>query len=252
MYSLFFVSLAGFFAQLVDGSMGMAFGVTGTSLLLLFGYLPATASAIIHFAELVTTATSGLAHHKFGNVDRKILFKVALPGSLGAFAGAYLLSTVDLGWAKPWTASVLLILGLLVIYKFLRNKISKELRSAKKRWLVPLGFFGGLIDSTGGGGWGPVVTTSLTLSRVLEPRKAIGTTNTAEFAVAGSASLGFVLGLGLSEIPLIPTLALIIGGIFAAPIAANLVRKIPQRPLGVAIGVIIVLLNTYQLMQFIK
>lgn len=246
-WPLLLVSVAGFFAQLIDGSMGMAFGVSATSLLLLLAYNPAAASAIVHLAEVATTAVSGVSHIRFGNVHWPTLLKIAIPGSLGAFAGAVLLSNLDLSAARPWTSGILLALGIVIIARFVRVRVQKPERYGRKRWLVPLGLVGGFVDSTGGGGWGPVVTSSLTASRVLEPRKAIGTTNTAEFLVALSASVGFLLGLGSSAIPWDAVIALIIGGVLAAPLAAWLVTKVPQQMLGLVVGFVIVLLNIRQI-----
>jgi uncharacterized membrane protein YfcA len=173
--------------------------------------------------------------------------KVAVPGAIGAFVGAMILSNIDLSAARPWTASVLFVLGALVLYRFTRQYILGKKRRARARWLAPLGLVGGFIDSTGGGGWGPVVTTSLTASNALEPRKAIGTTNTAEFVIAVAASIGFIIGLGAEQIPWDAVLALGIGGALAAPIAAWLVSKAPQRLLGILVGNLIIALNVRQL-----
>ena len=247
MWVLLLVSVAGFLAQLVDGAMGMAFGVTSTTLLLLLAYNPAAASAIVHLVEIVTSSISGAAHIRFGNVDWHALVKVAVPGGIGAFVGAMILSNIDLSAARPWTASVLFILGALVLYRFTRPIILGKKRRARARWLAPLGLAGGFIDATGGGGWGPVVTTSLTASNALEPRKAIGTTNTAEFVIALAASIGFLVGLGPSEIPWDAVVALGIGGALGAPIAAWLVSKAPQRLLGILVGNLIIALNVRQL-----
>ena len=247
MWVLLLVSVAGFLAQLVDGAMGMAFGVTSTTLLLLLAYNPAAASAIVHLVEIVTSSISGAAHIRFGNVDWHALVKVAVPGGIGAFVGAMILSNIDLSAARPWTASVLFVLGALVLYRFTRPIILGKKRRARARWLAPLGLVGGFIDATGGGGWGPVVTTSLTASNALEPRKAIGTTNTAEFVIAVAASIGFLIGLGAEQIPWDAVLALGIGGALAAPIAAWLVSKAPQRILGILVGNLIIFLNVRQL-----
>lgn len=247
MWVLLLVSVAGFLAQLVDGAMGMAFGITSTTLLIFLAYNPAAASAIVHLVEIVTSSISGASHIKFGNVDWHALVKVAVPGAIGAFIGAVLLSNVDLSAARPWTASVLFILGALVLYRFTRPIILGKKRRARARWLAPLGLVGGFIDSTGGGGWGPVVTTSLTASNALEPRKAIGTTNTAEFVIALAASIGFLVGLGPSDIPWDAVVALGIGGALGAPIAAWLVSKAPQRLLGILVGNLIITLNVRQL-----
>ena len=170
-----------------------------------------------------------------------------MPGSIGAFIGAVLLSNIDLSASRPWTASVLLALGVLILYRFTRSSILGKKRRARARWLAPLGLVGGFVDSTGGGGWGPMVTTSLTASNALEPRKAIGTTNTAEFAISVAASIGFLLGLGAEQIPWDAVLALLIGGVIAAPVAAWLVSKAPQRLLGILVGNFIVFLNVRQL-----
>jgi uncharacterized membrane protein YfcA len=247
MWVLLLVSVAGFLAQLVDGAMGMAFGITSTTLLILLAYNPAAASAIVHLVEIVTSSISGASHIKFGNVDWHALVKVAVPGAVGAFVGAMILSNVDLSAARPWTASVLFILGALVLYRFTRPIILGKKRRARARWLAPLGLVGGFIDSTGGGGWGPVVTTSLTASNALEPRKAIGTTNTAEFVIAVAASIGFIFGIGAEQIPWDAVLALGIGGALGAPIAAWLVSKAPQRLLGIMVGNLIIALNVRQL-----
>jgi uncharacterized membrane protein YfcA len=246
-WTLLLVSVVGFLAQLIDGSMGMAFGVSATSLLLLLAYSPAAASAVVHLAEVATTAVSGVSHIRFGNVHWPTLLKIAVPGVLGAFAGAVVLSNLDLSAARPWTSGILLVLGIVIIARFVRARVQKPERRGRKRWLIPLGLVGGFVDSTGGGGWGPVVTTSLTASRVLEPRKAIGTANTAEFLVALSASAGFLLGLGSHSIPWDAVIALIIGGVLAAPLAAWLVTKGPQQMLGLVVGFVIVLLNTRQI-----
>jgi uncharacterized membrane protein YfcA len=247
MWVLLLVSVAGFLAQLVDGAMGMAFGVTSTSLLLFLAYSPAAASAVVHLAEIATSSISGLSHIRFGNVDWHALIKVAVPGAIGAFIGAVLLSNIDLSASRPWTATVLLALGALILYRFTQPAILGKKRRARARWLAPLGLVGGFIDSTGGGGWGPVVTTSLTASNALEPRKAIGTTNTAEFAISLAASIGFLLGLGAEQIPWDAVVALLIGGVIGAPVAAWLVSKAPQRMLGILVGNLIVFLNVRQL-----
>jgi uncharacterized membrane protein YfcA len=247
MWHLLIVLLAGFIAQLIDGAMGMAFGVTCTSMLVALSYSPAAASAIIHLAELGTASVSGLSHIRFNNVDWHALVKVAVPGALGAFLGAVCLSTLDLQAARPWTSGLLLVLGLVILFRFTRPAILGVSRRAHTTWLVPLGLVGGLVDSTGGGGWGPIVTTTLTASSALEPRKAIGTTNTAEFFIAAFASIGFLYGLGAEEIPWGAVGALLVGGVLAAPLAAWMVRTAPQRILGIIVGNLVVLLNVRQL-----
>jgi uncharacterized membrane protein YfcA len=154
---------------------------------------------------------------------------------------------LDFSAARPWTAAILLLLGCLILFRFTTVSIFGKKRVARARWLAPLGLVGGFVDSTGGGGWGPVVTTTLTASNALVPRKAIGTTNTAEFIIAISASIGFIFGLGPTNIPWDAVLALMIGGAMAAPIAAWLVSKAPQRILGVLVGNLVLGLNLRQL-----
>jgi uncharacterized protein len=248
MMTLLFVSVAGFLAQLIDGAMGMAFGVISTTVLISLTYSPAAASAIVHFAKIATGAASGAAHIKYGNVDWHATIKVAIPGGIGAFIGAVVLSSIDLRAAIPWTASILLIMGFIVLFRFTRQTILGKKRRARARWLAPLGLVGGFVDSTGGGGWGPIVTTSLTASNALEPRKAIGSTNTAELVVAIASSLGFLVGLGAKQMPWSAVLALVIGGTLAAPAAAWLVKNAPQRILGVFVGGLIIILNVRQLL----
>lgn len=247
MPTLVLVAVVGFVAQLIDGAIGMAFGITSTTMLLIVGYGPALASAIVHLTEIGTSIASGAFHLRFGNVDRGALLKVAVPGGIGAFVGAVVLSSVDLSAARPWTAGLLLALGIVILLRFSRITILGDTRRARARWLMPLGLAGGFVDATGGGGWGPIVTTTLTASNALSPRKAIGTANTAEIIVALAASAGFLIGLGASSIPWDAVLALLVGGIIAAPIAAKLVSIAPQRILGLLTGTVIVLLNVYQL-----
>jgi uncharacterized membrane protein YfcA len=248
MGTLLFVSAAGFLAQLIDGAMGMAFGVISMSVLISLAYSPAAASAIVHFAKIATGAASGAAHIRYGNVDWHATLKVAIPGGVGAFIGAIVLSSIDLRAAIPWTASILLVMGFVVLFRFTRQRILGKTRRARARWLAPLGLVGGFVDSTGGGGWGPIVTTTLTASNALEPRKAIGSTNAAEFVVAIASSLGFLIGLGVKQMPWAAVLALVIGGTLAAPFAAWLVKNAPQRILGTFVGGLIIMLNTRQLL----
>ena len=216
-------------------------------MLMIIGYGPALSSAIVHLTEIGTSIASGSFHVRYGNVDRSALVKVALPGGVGAFVGALVLSSVDLRAAQPWTATLLLGLGVVILVRFSRPTILGTRRRARARWLMPLGLAGGFVDATGGGGWGPIVTTTLTASNALSPRKAIGTANTAEIVVALAASAGFLVGIGASSIPWDAVLALLVGGIIAAPIAAKLVSIAPQRILGLITGTVVVLLNVRQL-----
>ncbi|HEX6150330.1 sulfite exporter TauE/SafE family protein [Nocardioides sp.] len=246
MRKLIVLGVVGLLAQLVDGSLGMAYGVTSSTLLLAAGIAPAAASAAVHFSEIGTSLVSGFSHHRLGNVDWKTVSTLAVPGFIGAFAGATFLSSLPADTAKPWVAGLLLALGLYVIYRFLllggRRPSFKARPGAK--FLVPMGLVGGTLDSIGGGGWGPVGTTTLLSSGRLEPRKVVGSIDTSEFVVAVGGSLGFLIALSSQGIPWDYALALLTGGVIAAPIAAWLVRHLPARVLGVAAGGLIVLTNT--------
>ncbi|HEY0452478.1 sulfite exporter TauE/SafE family protein [Actinophytocola sp.] len=251
MRQLVLLALVGLGAQLVDGSLGMAYGVTSTTLLLAIGTNPAAASATVHLAEIGTTLASGLSHWRFGNVDWKVVAKIGIPGAVGAFAGATFLSSLSTEVAAPVMSVLLLVLGLYILIRFTtlglpRHNLGKPLR---KRFLAPLGLIAGFVDSTGGGGWGPVGTPAILASGRLEPRKTIGSIDTSEFLVAVAASLGFLFGLGGEGVNFSWVLALLIGGVVAAPVAAWLVRHIPPRVLGSAVGGLIVVTNVRTLLK---
>jgi uncharacterized membrane protein YfcA len=251
MRSLLVLGFVGLVAQLVDGSLGMAYGVTSSTLLLATGVAPAAASAAVHFSEIGTTLVSGFSHHKLGNVDWRTVGIIALPGGIGAFAGATFLSSLDGDTAKPWVAALLLALGVYVVYRFLvlggrRPQFRGRLSAT---FLAPLGVVAGLMDAIGGGGWGPVGTTSLLSSGRLEPRKVVGSIDTSEFVVAVGGSLGFLLALGSQDIPWSIAGALLAGGVVAAPFAAWLVKHLPARVLGVAAGGLIILTNSKTILE---
>ncbi|MFG3641428.1 sulfite exporter TauE/SafE family protein [Micromonospora sp. NPDC047762] len=250
MRKLLVLALVGLVAQLIDGSLGMAYGLTSSTLLLVAGVAPAAASASVHLAEIGTTLAAGVAHWRFGNVDWRVVTRIALPGAIGAFAGATLLSSISTEAAAPWMAGILFTLGAYLLIRFARplrtDRVGGRLRG---RFLGPLGLVAGFVDATGGGGWGPVATPALLVSGRMEPRKVIGSVDTAEFVVAGAASIGFLIGLG-SEGFLLPTVAaLLIGGLIAAPLAAWLVRIVPAQLLGAAVGGVIVLTNARTLIR---
>ncbi|MDG4799698.1 sulfite exporter TauE/SafE family protein [Micromonospora sp. WMMD980] len=250
MRKLLVLALVGLLAQLVDGALGMAYGLTSSTLLLVAGVAPAAASASVHLAEIGTTLAAGVSHWRFGNVDWKVVGRIALPGAVGAFVGATFLSSISTESAAPWMAAILFTLGAYLLIRFSRplraNRAAGRLRS---RFLAPLGLVAGFVDATGGGGWGPVATPALLVSGRMEPRKVIGSVDTSEFVVAGAASVGFLIGLG-SEGFLLPTVAaLLVGGLIAAPIAAWLVRIVPAQVLGAVIGGVIVLTNARTLLR---
>jgi len=251
MRTLIVLGFVGLLAQLIDGSLGMAYGVTSTTLLLAAGVAPASASAAVHFSEIGTSLASGISHHKLGNVDWRTVSILAVPGFVGAFVGATFLVSLDGDMAKPVVAAILLGLGIYVIYRFLvlggRRPEFKNRPSAAM--LAPMGLVGGALDAVGGGGWGPVGTTTLLSSGRLEPRKVVGSIDTSEFVVALGGSLGFLLGLGSQGILWGYAGALLVGGVIAAPIAAWLVRKLAARVLGVAAGGLIVLTNSKTLAE---
>ncbi|MEV4492062.1 sulfite exporter TauE/SafE family protein [Micromonospora coxensis] len=250
MRKLLVLALVGLAAQLVDGALGMAYGLTSSTLLLFAGVAPAAASASVHLAEIGTTLAAGVAHWRFGNVDWRVVARIAVPGALGAFAGATFLSAISTESAAPWMAAILFTLGAYLLIRFSRPLRPRSAAGRLRgRFLGPLGLFAGFVDATGGGGWGPVATPALLVSGRLEPRKVIGSVDTAEFMVAGAASVGFLIGLG-TEGFLLPTVAaLLVGGLIAAPIAAWLVRIVPAQLLGAAIGGVIVLTNARTLLR---
>lgn len=251
MRKLIVVAIVGLAAQLVDGALGMAYGVTSSSLMLAVGLSPAAASASVHLSEMGTTLVSGASHWRFGNVDWRIVARLGVPGALGAFAGATFLSNISTELAKPWMAVVLLVLGLYVMARFTLGRIRTATDGApvRSRFLGPLGLVAGFVDATGGGGWGPVATPTLLVSGRVEPRKVIGSVDTSEFLVATAASIGFLLGIGGEGVKAGYVLALLAGGIIAAPIAAYLVRVLPPQMLGSLVGGIIVLTNARTLVQ---
>ncbi len=245
---LILIALAGFGAQLVDGSLGMGYGLTSSTLLIAIGLTPVMASASVHFAQVGTAFVSGFSHGKLGNVDKTVLRRIAIPGGIGAFVGATVLSNVSTAIARPFMSTLLLLLGVYVLIRYLRNR-AITLRKGRPghRFLIPLGLTGGFIDATGGGGWGPVTTPALLTTGRMAPSRVIGTVSAAEFIVAVSASVGFLVGLGLAAVDLTVLLPLLIGGSLAAPIAAWVARRLPMRIMGVAVGGMIIVTNTFTL-----
>jgi|GEM_PF-121527 len=250
MIKLVILALVGLGAQLIDGTLGMAYGVTSTTLLLAVGYSPVACSASVHLAEIGTTLASGASHWRFGNVDWKVVGRIGVPGAVGAFIGATFLSSLATDSAKPWMSGILLVLGLYLLLRFSTRLPTQRLDvPLRRRFLTPLGLFAGFIDATGGGGWGPVATPTLISSGRMTPRRVIGTVDTSEFLVAVAASVGFLLGLGRENVIWGVVGALLIGGLIAAPIAAFLVRLVPTRMLGSSVGGMIVLTNLSTLMS---
>jgi uncharacterized membrane protein YfcA len=251
MCKLVVLAVVGLAAQLVDGALGMGYGVTSATLLVAGGLGPAAASAAIHFSEIGTSLVSGISHQALGNVDWRTVSILAGPGFIGAFVGATLLVNLDADLTKPLVAAILLTLGLYVTWRFLTLRSLRFQPRPSARFLAPLGLVAGAVDAVGGGGWGPVGTTTMLSSGRLEPRKVVGSVDTAEFVVTVGASLGFLLALGSQGINWAFVAALLVGGVIAAPIAATLVRYLPPRVLGVAVGGVIVLTNLKTLAEVI-
>jgi uncharacterized protein len=252
--SLIIFTLVGIGAQLVDGALGMAFGVTASTLLVLSGVASAQASAAVHLAEVGTTFASGLSHWKFKNIDWHIVLKLGAPGAVGAFLGATVLSSLSTEDAAPLMAAILLGIGAYVLLRFsLGTPLAFSGGGSRHgaKFLVPLGLFGGFIDASGGGGWGPVTTSTLLSQGKTAPRTVVGSVSASEFLVAVSASLGFLVGLReefLDNLPIV--LALAVGGIIAAPFAAWLVSRVSPALLGTAVGGLIVLTNSQKLVSY--
>lgn len=239
------IALVGFAAQLVDGSMGMAYGVTSSTLLIMAGFSPLVASASLHLAEVATTLASGISHRRMGNVNRRMVLALAIPGAIGGFAGALLLGALPGHLIRPVVSAILLLLGCSILYRFSQNRFKNVQRMPRfaGKMLIPLGLFAGVCDVVGGGGWGPIVTTTLLAGSQEPPRTVIGSVSFSETAVAASATVGFLVGTGVSGFSLPFVLALTVGGVLAAPAAAWLVSRVPRQTLGLLVGGVILLTN---------
>jgi uncharacterized membrane protein YfcA len=226
--------LVGLAAQLVDGALGMAYGVTSTSFLLSLGVTPAVSSASVHVAEMFTTGASAISHFRFKNINKKLFKSLLIPGVLGAVTGAYLLSDIIDGAAiKPYIAFYMLILGVIII----RKAIQKNLVKNKTKRIGILAATGGFMDSVGGGGWGPIVTSTL-LGQGRDPRYTIGSVNAAEFVISFASGITFLIFNGINSWQVV--LGLIIGAVIAAPFGALLVGKIKRKPLMLMVGVLVI------------
>ena len=246
-----FFALAGSVAQLVDGSLGMGFGLTSSTLLLSLGASAAVASAAVHAAEIGTTLASGASHWQRDNIDKDILKKIAIPGGIGAILGATFLSNIDLSGGKIFISTLLLLLGFVLLYRNIFVPATANITEiTNPRYLTFLGATGGFVDAAGGGGWGPIVTPTLLATTQTEPRKVIGTVSAAEFVVAICASVGFLLNINRLDIDWSAVGGLALGGVLMAPIAAKLVSWLPRRQLGIIVAVAIILLNAVRLLGF--
>lgn len=235
--SVFIYILVGFVAQMIDGALGMAYGVSSNTFLLSVGIPPAAASASVHMAEVFTTGVSGISHWRLGNLDKALIKRLLIPGLIGGVLGAYILSSIPGDVIKPFISAYLMIMGIVIIVKALRK--NSEINKVTSH-IVPLGLVGGFFDAIGGGGWGPIVTTTL-VARGNHPRFTIGSVNFAEFFVTLAESVTFILTIGLEFWKII--VGLLIGGVIAAPLAAMVVKKLPTRLLMALVGVLIILLS---------
>ncbi|TDB61887.1 sulfite exporter TauE/SafE family protein [Arundinibacter roseus] len=236
--NFYFYLLGGFIAQMIDGALGMAYGVTATTFLLTLGVPPSVASASVHSSEIFTSGVSGYMHLKFGNVNSKLFKTLLIPGVVGAILGAYLLTALEeyIYIVKPIVAVYTLILGVLILKKALMKRIEK--RPFKKiGWLAMLG---GSLDAIGGGGWGPIVSSTL-IARGRHPRYTIGSVNLTEFFVSLASSVTFVTLIGFSHWQVI--VGLILGGMVAAPIAATLSRKLPIKTMMILVGIVVIVVS---------
>ena len=238
---LFFA--VGFVAQLVDGALGMAYGVLTNTALLAIGLPPAQASALVHTAEIFTTSASAASHIYHRNVDWRMVARLGVTGVLGAILGAWILSNVDVTAARRFVYGYLLIMGVYILWKSMRIALAPRKPSG---WTAPLGFVAGFLDASGGGGWGPMTTSTLVGSGHA-PRYAVGSVNTTEFFVTVAAATTFFTELGTSSLEhLIP---LVLGGVLAAPFGGWVVKRVPARGLMTAVGVLIVILSIVQLIR---
>lgn len=235
--NIVFFIIVGFIAQLIDGALGMAYGVSSTSILLSLGISPAVASASVHTAEIFTSGVSGLSHLRFRNVDKDLFKRLVVPGVLGGVLGAYVLTAVPGKTIKPFIALYLLVMGLMILGKALRKTTEKGNKVGL--WIFPLGVVGGFLDAIGGGGWGPIVTSTL-VARGNNPRFAIGSVNTVEFFVTVAEVAAFLTLVGLTNWQVI--VGLVIGGVLAAPLAAYVCKKLPSRTLMIIVGTLIMIL----------
>ena len=235
-------TMVGFIAQMIDGALGMAYGVSSTTFLLSIGITPAMASASVHTAEIFTTCISGLSHLKIGNVDKKLFTKLLIPGVIGGALGAYLLVSIPGKIVRPFVALYLLIMGIMILQKAFKKTQDRKIKTK----LFPLGLIGGFFDAIGGGGWGPIVTSTL-VARGHNPRYTIGSVNLAEFFVTITEVATFLKMIGLVQWQII--IGLIIGGVIAAPLSAYICKRLPSKTLMIIVGTLIIALSIRTIYQ---
>ncbi len=236
----------GFAGQLIDGALGMAYGVACSTALITIGIAPAVASASVHTAEVFTTAASGFSHWRMGNVDSRLVARLAVPGMMGGIIGAFALTSFPAETVVPLVSLYLLLLGVTIVWKGIRQRqAARELSTPR---VVGLGLVGGFLDAAGGGGWGPIVTSTL-IGSGTAPRTAIGSVSLAEFFVATTITLTFIATIGLDLWPIIARL--IVGGVLAAPLAAYVASRVPARPLMVLVGTLVILISARNIVKYL-
>ncbi len=250
MLAVFLFAVAGAFAQMVDGTLGMGFGVSSSTLLIALGATPVAASSSVYFATIGTSLSSGAAHWRVGNVDKVVLLRLAIPGAIGAFGGATFLANISMSAAKASMSGLLLLLGVILLVRFgFGIRLVKPTKGRPRGYvLASIGGFAGFVTATGGGGWGPITTPTLLTLTKTHPRLVIGTVSAAEFLVAIAASLGFINAFinnpdSASLIDYRAVVGLLLGGAIVAPFAAKLTGRMPHEPLGVIVGGLVMLLN---------
>jgi len=241
--------LFGFVAEYIDGALGMGFGVTSSSLILTLGIVPAIVSASVHTAKVFTTFFAGISHWKFGNIRKDIAIPLIAPGIIGGILGAVLISYTPSQTARPIIALFLFVVGLVIFLRYLiRKNVLVVERPISKGGLTTLGFVAAFCDATAGGGWGPIATPSLIMTNKSEPRKVIGSVDASEFFIAVAQTLTFLIILGPLAFHWIWVLALLIGGVVAAPLAAYTCKRVPARWLGLLVGLILMVSNLVTLL----
>ncbi len=246
----------GFVAQFVDGTLGMGYGVFSATLLVASGLAPVLVSASVHAAEVVTTLVSGISHHSFGNVDRQLVLSLAIPGVAGGVGGALFLANVPGRQVKPWVAAILLVMGLVIVWRFATRKDTELLRDGgrddaekvgkaglSRARIGIVGFVAAAFDAFGGGGWGPIATPTLLLGHNVKPHTVVGSVNFCEFFVTLAITITFLFSVGPEHFDWTITLCLLVGGVLAAPVAAWICRTLPHRVLGILIGAPLVVTN---------
>jgi uncharacterized membrane protein YfcA len=257
--SLVVFLVVGFFAQFIDGTVGMGYGVLSGSLLIGIGVVPALASASVHTAEVFVSLFSGVSHLRFGNVRKDWLRLLVIPGVIGGIAGAYFVASIPGDAAKPYIAGFLLVMGIVILYRFVPKRTSSSSRLSaalsnpkfSSRKIVGLGLVAAFLDAAGGGGWGPIATPGLILTENEEPRKVVGTVNLAEFFITIAIALTFFIVLGTEEYNWKMIGMLLLGGAIAAPLAAYLCKRMPPRILGILVGVALIGYNLRTLLTIL-